>query len=179
MPEESLTEIDSLTDWEIVEMLLAKRQKQLKEQKRIDYLVLDVDGVFTDGCVYYSKEGELMKKFDMRDGMGLEILRQNNVEVVVITSENSKLVEERMKKLQIKNLFLGVKDKFSLLKDFVLNKNTSFGNIAYVGDDVNDLTCICSVGWSFTPQNATVTLKNNADIILNKNSSGRSYKRNL
>ncbi|WP_376777074.1 cytidylyltransferase domain-containing protein [Flavobacterium covae] len=171
MPEESLTEIDSLTDWEIVEMLLAKRQKQLKEQKRIDYLVLDVDGVFTDGCVYYSKEGELMKKFDMRDGMGLEILRQNNVEVVVITSENSKLVEERMKKLQIKNLFLGVKDKFSLLKDFVLNKNTSFGNIAYVGDDVNDLTCICSVGWSFTPQNATVTLKNNADIILNKNSS--------
>lgn len=171
MPEESLTEIDSLTDWEIVEMLLAKRQKQLKEQKRIDYLVLDVDGVFTDGCVYYGKEGELMKKFDMRDGMGLEILRQNGVEVVVITSENSKLVEERMKKLQIKNLFLGVKDKFSLLKDFVLNKNTSFGNIAYVGDDVNDLTCICSVGWSFTPQNATVTLKNNADIILNQNSS--------
>ncbi|RVU91823.1 acylneuraminate cytidylyltransferase [Flavobacterium columnare] len=171
MPEESLTEIDSLTDWEITEKLLAKRQKQLKEQKRIDYLVLDVDGVFTDGCVYYGKEGELMKKFDMRDGMGLEILRQNGVEVVVITSENSKLVEERMKKLQIKNLFLGVKDKFSLLKSFVLNKNTSFGNIAYVGDDVNDLTCICSVGWSFTPQNATVTLKNNADIILNQNSS--------
>jgi len=171
MAEESLVEIDSLTDWEIIENLLSNRLKKQKKQKKIDYLVLDVDGVFTDGCVYYSPEGELMKKFDMRDGMGLEILRQNNVEVVVITSENSKLVEQRMKKLQIAHVFLGVKDKYSTLRDFLQKKNSSFGSIAYVGDDVNDLTCICRAGWSFTPQNATMILKTHSDIVLNNKSA--------
>jgi YrbI family 3-deoxy-D-manno-octulosonate 8-phosphate phosphatase len=171
MPEESLIEIDSLSDWDIVENLLISRQKKLKACQKIAYLVLDVDGVFTDGCVYYGPEGELMKKFDMRDGMGLEILRQNNVEVIVITSENSKLVEQRMKKLQIAHVFLGVKDKYSLLKDFIKKKNLSFEVISYVGDDINDLACICSVGWSFAPNNATNIIKNHADIILTKNAA--------
>ncbi|EJG01905.1 acylneuraminate cytidylyltransferase [Flavobacterium sp. F52] len=166
MPEESLVEIDSLSDWEIVEKLLADRQKRNKVHQRIDYLVLDVDGVFTDGCVYYDKEGELAKKFDMRDGMGLEILRQNQVEVVVMTSENSELVAQRMKKLQIKETFLGVKDKFSLLTHFLSERNSSFGAVAYIGDDVNDLANICSVGWSFTPSDATDIVKANADYVL-------------
>lgn len=171
MPEETLVEIDSLTDWEIIENLLGERQKKTKVHQRIDYLVLDVDGVFTDGCVYYSAEGEMSKKFNMRDGMGLEILRQNNVEVVVLTSENSDLVAQRMKKLQIKDTFLGVKDKFSFLTQFLLERNSSFGAVAYVGDDVNDLANICSVGWSFTPADATEAVKANADYILT-NASG-------
>ncbi|MBE8727785.1 acylneuraminate cytidylyltransferase [Flavobacterium hungaricum] len=166
MPEESLVEIDSLSDWEIVEKLLADRQKKRKVHQRINYLVLDVDGVFTDGCVYYDKEGELAKKFDMRDGMGLEILRQNQVEVVVMTSENSELVAQRMKKLQIKQTFLGVKDKFSFLTHFLSERNSSFGAVAYAGDDVNDLANICSVGWSFTPSDATDVVKANADYVL-------------
>lgn len=170
MPEETLIEIDSLTDWLLVENLLIDRQKRQKVSQKIDYLVLDVDGVFTDGCVYYSKEGELMKKFDMRDGMGLEIIRQNNVEVVVVTSENSELVAKRMQKLKIENTFLGVKDKFSFLKDFLRNKNSSFGAVAYVGDDVNDLANLCSVGWSFAPNNATEIVKNNVDSVLTQNS---------
>lgn len=170
MPEETLMEIDSLSDWTIVENLLIERQKKMKSNQRIDYLVLDVDGVFTDGSVFYSKEGELAKKFDMRDGMGLEILRQNNVEVVVVTSENSELVAQRMKKLQIEHTFLGVKDKFSFLKNFLLSKNRTFGAVAYVGDDVNDLTNMCSVGWSFAPANATEIIKFHADIILARKS---------
>ena len=166
MPEESLVEIDSLSDWEIVENLLADRQKKKKIHQKIEYLVLDVDGVFTDGCVYYDAEGEMAKKFDMRDGMGLEIIRQNQVEVIVMTSENSELVAQRMKKLQIKHTFLGVKDKFSFLTQFLLDRNSSFGAVAYVGDDVNDLANICSVGWSFTPSDATNIVKANADYVL-------------
>lgn len=166
MPEETMMEIDSRSDWNSVENLLMERQKALKTNQRIDYLVLDVDGVFTDGAVYYSKDGELAKKFDMRDGMGLEILRQNQVEVVVLTSENSELVGQRMKKLQIQNTFLGVKDKYSFLKQFLATKNSSFGAVAYVGDDVNDLTNICSSGWSFAPANATNIVKLNADFVL-------------
>lgn len=171
MPEETLMEIDSLSDWTIIESLLAERQKAFKKQERINYLVLDVDGVFTDGCVYYGAEGELMKKFDMRDGMGLEILRQHNVEVVVITSENSELVAKRMQKLQIKHAFLGVKDKYSFLQNFINLQNISWPSIAYVGDDVNDLACLCTVGWSFTPANATSIVKQNVDFTLTHSSA--------
>ena len=171
MPEETLMEIDSLSDWTIIESLLAERQKAFKRQERIHYLVLDVDGVFTDGCVYYGAEGELMKKFDMRDGMGLEILRQHNVEVVVITSENSELVAKRMQKLQIKHAFLGVKDKYSFLQNFINLQNISWPSIAYVGDDVNDLACLCTVGWSFTPANATSIVKQNVDFTLTRSSA--------
>ena len=171
MPEETLMEIDSLSDWTIVENLLAERQKTFKKQERINYLVLDVDGVFTDGCVYYGAEGELMKNFDMRDGMGLEILRQNNVEVVVITSENSDLVAKRMQKLQIKYTFLGVKDKYSFLQNFINQQQTSWANLAYVGDDVNDLANLCTVGWSFAPANATSIVKQQVDFTLSHNSA--------
>lgn len=171
MPEETLHEIDSLSDWTILENLLASRQKTQKKQEQIKYLVLDVDGVFTDGCVYYDAEGELMKKFDMRDGMGLEILRQNSVEVVVITSENSDLVAKRMQKLQIKHTFLGVKDKYSFLQNFINEQKTTWANLAYVGDDVNDLANLCTVGWSFAPNNATSIVKQHVDVILNHNSA--------
>ena len=166
MEEASYTEIDSNTDWQIVEQLLANRLLQSKSTQRIDYLVLDVDGVFTDGSVYYGASGELMKKFDMRDGMGLEILRQHQVEVVVMTSENSDLVAARMKKLQIEHCFLGVKDKYSFLTHFLQENNTSHAAVAYVGDDVNDLANICSVGWSFCPANGTDIVKRHADYVL-------------
>ncbi|WP_264566719.1 acylneuraminate cytidylyltransferase [Flavobacterium sp. N3904] len=176
MPEETLIEIDSLSDWNIIETLLINRQKSKKQQQKIDFLVLDVDGVFTDGCVYYNEGGEMAKKFDMRDGMGLEILRQNNVEVVVLTSENSKLVAQRMEKLQIGNTFLGVKDKYSFLKHFISSRNSSFAALAYVGDDVNDLTNICSVGWSFAPANAVDVVKMNADIVLSHHSGNGAIR---
>jgi YrbI family 3-deoxy-D-manno-octulosonate 8-phosphate phosphatase len=176
MAEESLVEIDSLSDWDIIEKLLADRQKKKKVHQRIDYLVLDVDGVFTDGCVYYDANGEMAKKFDMRDGMGLEILRQNNIEVVVMTSENSELVAQRMKKLQIKHTFLGIKDKFSFLTHFLSERNSSFGAVSYVGDDVNDLANICSVGWSFTPADAIEIVKANADYILTHQSGAGAIR---
>lgn len=166
MPEETLVEIDSLSDWKIVDMLLLERQKKDKKPNRINHLVLDVDGVFTDGCVYFDSEGEMAKKFNMRDGMGLEILRQNDVSVVVITSENSELVKQRMKKLQIENSFFGVKDKYSFLLHFAKQHAISLNNMAYCGDDVNDLANICAVGWSFAPQDAVDVVKQHADVVL-------------
>ncbi|WP_292891613.1 acylneuraminate cytidylyltransferase [Nonlabens sp.] len=170
MPEDSLTEIDSLTDWNIVEELLAARLKSKKQSERITHLILDVDGVFTDGCIYYGADGEMMKKFDMRDGMGLEILRQYGVEVMVMTSEDSQIVASRMNKLKIDQVFLGVKDKYSLLSRIVADKNLSFSQIAYMGDDVNDLANMCAAGWSFTPANATQLIKIHADVRLQNNS---------
>jgi YrbI family 3-deoxy-D-manno-octulosonate 8-phosphate phosphatase len=176
MDETSLVEIDSMTDWKIIEELLANRLKKGKIHQRIDYLVLDVDGVFTNGQVFYSADGELAKSFDMRDGMGLEILRQHQVEVIVMTSENSELVAQRMKKLQIVNTFLGIKDKYSFLKQFIKDRNSSFAAVAYIGDDINDLTNICSVGWSFTPADATEIVKQKADYLLTKSAAAGAIR---
>ena len=81
-----------------------------------------------------------------------------------------------MKKLQIQDVFLGVKDKFSFLKHFLLNKNSSFESVAYVGDDVNDLANICSSGWSFAPANATHIVKTHADIVLTHNSGDMAIR---
>lgn len=176
MREESLHEIDSESDWIVVENLLIERQKQAKKPEKITHLVLDVDGVFTDGTITYTKDGEHTKRFDMRDGMGLEILRQFGVEVMVMTSEQSELVAKRMQKLQIPQVFLGVKDKFTLLQSLAISQEFSLNNVAYVGDDVNDMTNICSVGWSFAPKNAMDEIKRVADVVLSKNSGSGAIR---
>lgn len=176
MPEDSLMEIDSETDWIAVEQILIERQKKEKRPEKITHLLLDVDGVFTDGTITYTKDGELTKTFDMRDGMGLEILRQFNIEVMVITSEQSELVVKRMGKLKIDNLFLGVKDKFALLNHIIKENGMSLNNIAYVGDDINDLANICSVGWSLAPNNAMDIVKDHADITLSKSSGNGAIR---
>ncbi|CDF80030.1 cytidylyltransferase family protein [Formosa agariphila KMM 3901] len=170
MCEESLTEIDSSADWVIVEQLLIQRLKEKRAPKRITHFVLDVDGVFTKGTISYTAEGEHTKTFDMRDGMGLEILRQDAVKVMVMTSEDSPLVAARMKKLNIEDVFLGVKDKYAFLADLREKRNLDLEEMAYIGDDVNDLANLCSVGWSFVPGNGTEHVKPYADILLKSNS---------
>lgn len=176
MPEESLHEIDSKSDWTVVENLLIERQKRNKKPEKITHLVLDVDGVFTNGTITYTKDGEHTKSFDMRDGMGLEILRQFGVEVMVMTSEQSELVAKRMQKLQIHQVFLGVKDKFARLQSLASNQKFSLNNVAYVGDDVNDMANVCSVGWSFAPNNAMDEIKRVADVVLSKNSGAGAIR---
>ncbi len=176
MPEESLYEIDSETDWQIAETLLIARLKSQKETTKITHLVLDVDGVFTNGTITYTKEGEHTKTFDMRDGMGLEIIRELGVKVWVITSEASELVAQRMKKLKIENVFLNAKDKYALLYYLADKENIALGNIAYMGDDVNDLANMCSVGWSMAPQNATNMVKQHADMVLSRPSGNGAIR---
>ncbi|HMB62351.1 MAG TPA: HAD hydrolase family protein [Eudoraea sp.] len=173
MPEETLVEIDSETDWMVVEQLLVSRFKSGKSTGRINYLVLDVDGVFTDGKIVYGEKGEFSKTFDMRDGMGLEIIREQGVKVMVMTSENSKVVAQRMEKLKIEDVFLGVKDKYSFLDNICSERRISPETLAYIGDDVNDLSNMLRAGWSFCPSNATKIVKYHADVVLtNKSADG-------
>ena len=176
MPDDSFLEIDSEQDWIAIEQLLIERQQRHKRASKISHIVLDVDGVFTDGSITYTKDGEHTKRFDMRDGMGLEILRQFGITVIVMTSENSELVGKRMEKLKIEGTYLGVKDKFTLLNKIAKDNNLALSNFAYIGDDVNDLSNICSVGWSFAPNNATAVVKLNADVTLSKNSANGAIR---
>jgi N-acylneuraminate cytidylyltransferase len=167
MPEESLTEIDEPSDFHIVEMLLENRLRKSKLREIYPVvLVLDVDGVFTDAKVTYRPEMEFSKTFSMRDGKGLELVRKAGVDVVVITSEDSPIVRQRMKKLNIENVFHGVKDKYAILDNYIDENNLNWKNIAYIGDDVNDLACMLAAGLSLAPFDATSIIRSKADLVL-------------
>ena len=168
MNEDTLIEIDNPIDFKVVEQLIFKK---LKEQKRgaskISLLVLDVDGVFTDGKVIFNSKGEFSKEFSMRDGMGLQLLRESGVDVIVLTSENSPTVKSRMTKLNLESYY-GVKDKYSLLSNILREKNMSRNETVYMGDDINDLSNIASAGWGICPIDAMDEVKQIADLVLNK-----------
>ena len=166
MHEDTLYEIDEPNDWNIIsEILNYDLNKEKQQPEKIKLLVIDVDGVFTDSNVAYTKDGEFSKSFSVRDGMGIELLKEAGIEVAIFTSENSEIVKSRMNKLKISDVFLGVQDKYSLLDDFLNNKNLRRQEVAYLGDDINDLANLISVGWSIVPSDAESEVKKNADII--------------
>lgn len=168
MPEDTLTEIDEIEDWIIMEKLLENRlSKKKKGIKKIKLLVLDIDGVFTNAKVSVNTTGEFSKEFSLIDGMGIELLKEEGIEIIVMTSEKSEIVKMRMEKLKIKEIYFGIKDKYSLLEKIILDKNIKRNEISYLGDDINDLANICSVKWGIVPQNAVLENKLKADFILN------------
>jgi 3-deoxy-D-manno-octulosonate 8-phosphate phosphatase (KDO 8-P phosphatase) len=126
--------------------------------KRIKLVVSDNDGVFTDNGVYYSERGEEMKRYSIRDGMGVERLRAVGIETGIMTGELSPSIKKRADKLGIKNLYLGVKDKRSMLKTVLAETGLSVHELAYIGDDVNDIEIINEIapfGLTACPQDAT------------------------
>jgi N-acylneuraminate cytidylyltransferase len=176
MPEETLTEIDEPSDFLILEILLYNKLLKYKTKiQRIKLLVLDVDGVFTSGTVAVGGNGELHKTFSLRDGMGIENLRNEGVEVIVMTSENSQIVQSRMNKLNLE-LFMGVKDKFTRLDNLLIEKGLHRSEVAYVGDDTNDLVNLASVAWGFCPNDAVETVKSFCDIVLNNNGGDKAIR---
>ena len=94
----------------------------IKLCKKINIVITDVDGVLTDGGMYYSDKGELLKKFNTRDGMGFELLRKAKIKTIIITREKSKMVKERCKKIKANNVFLGILRKEELLEE-ICKKN--------------------------------------------------------
>lgn len=168
MPEDTLYEIDEKGDWLVVEQLLANRVHQHKgaDLGQIKLLVLDVDGVFTNTTVTNNAQGEFSKTFSMKDGMGLEILRESGVQVMVMTSENSEVVRSRMVKLGIEDLYLGVRDKYSRIDQVLKEKGLQRSDVAYMGDDINDLANIASVAFGVCPADGVAEVKNKADLIL-------------
>lgn len=149
--------------------------EEIKQKaKKIKLLLTDNDGVLTDGGVYYGENGEELKKFNIRDGMGVERLKNLvNVETGIITGELSPSVKKRAEKLKINELHLGIKDKSSLLLEILLRKNLSSEQIAYIGDDVNDIEIMKVVGLSACPNDAISFAKNQADYLCeNKGGNG-------
>jgi 3-deoxy-D-manno-octulosonate 8-phosphate phosphatase (KDO 8-P phosphatase) len=139
---------------------------------KIKLLLTDCDGVLTDGGVYYSAGGEEMKRFSIRDGMGVTRLRKLvGVETGIITGENSDIVLRRAEKLRIKVYYPGIQDKGSQLKEILKNMDLNPDQIAYMGDDINDMEILKNVGLSACPADAMSFIISIADVVL-KNKGG-------
>jgi len=116
----------------------------------IKVLAADVDGVLTDGGMYYSERGDELKKFNTRDGKGIELLREKGVRVVFVTGESTKLVKRRARKLGVDALYQGVRDKAAVIEQLLVKYEISRREIAYIGDDVNDLSAFRAAGLAIT-----------------------------
>ncbi|MCI0448699.1 MAG: HAD-IIIA family hydrolase [Chlorobi bacterium] len=140
---------------------------KIKEKARKIKLVLtDSDGVLTDTGVYYSERGEEMKRFSIRDGMGVERLRNlAGVETGIVTGELSGSVKKRAEKLLIHEVHQGVKDKKAVLNEIVKRKKIKLENVAFIGDDTNDLDVLTMAGLSACPSDAVIQIKQIVDYI--------------
>ncbi len=124
---------------------------------------MDVDGTLTDSGMYFTENGEASKRFSTRDGMGVVLLRKSGIDSAIITSENSKIVEARAKKLAIEYVILGSHDKEFALKELCRKLKLDLEQIAYIGDDVNDAYAIKIVGVSACPADSVEYIKNICD----------------
>lgn len=135
---------------------------------RMKMLVMDVDGTLTDGHIYIGAHGEMMKAFDVKDGYGIAEFRRNGGIPVIITGRSSKIVEARCRELGINELYQGISNKLEQLKKVAEKYHVQPEEIAYIGDDLNDLECIQYCGYSGCPADAIDELKRHASYVCSK-----------
>lgn len=121
---------------------------------QVKLLALDVDGVLTDGGLYYTESGEELKRFNIKDGQGIKLAMQSGIEVAIITAKSSLSTLHRAKDLGITHTYLGVEDKLSTLEKLCEKLTLSLPQVAYVGDDINDLAVMQAVGCPLTVADA-------------------------
>lgn len=156
MPEYSGFEIDEPDDWTIVEKFLKKYRGNLKNKNYSDIKLLlsDVDGVLTDAGMYYSENGDELKKFNTYDGMGFQLIQKLGIKVGILTKEDRQLNRARAKKLKLDFDFHGVHEKLSRLDELLKELKLNYSQVAYVGDDVNDIEVLKKVGFAFCPSSS-------------------------
>lgn len=135
----------------------------LHSAKKIKLLVCDVDGVFSDGRIYLGNEGEELKAFHTKDGFGIKALGNSGVDVAIITGRRSTIVANRMSALNVKHIVQGQEDKLPALIELAKVLDLSADEIAYIGDDIPDLSCILYVGLGIAVQDAHPSVIANAN----------------
>lgn len=115
--------------------------------------ITDIDGVWTDGGMYYTADGDVMKRFCVKDGWGVIFLRRLGIPVAILTGENSPVVAARARKLKIDRCYLGVKDKVAVAKELCASLGIGLDEVAFIGDDLNDVPLLRLVGRSGCPAN--------------------------
>ncbi len=134
----------------------------IQAAKKIKLLLLDVDGVLTDGRLYYGNSGEEMKAFNIQDGLGIKLLQKGGVQVGIITGRVSALLQRRADELTISPVVQGREDKLTALNELLQTMDIAMDEIAFMGDDLPDLAVIRRVGLGITPANGSATLAKQA-----------------
>ena len=167
MPPYTYIEIDDPIDWFIAEFIMKQYVlvNKKKDLSHIKIFLSDVDGVLTDGGMYYSKEGDKMKKFCTHDGMGMKILQKTGIKVGILTSEDTEINRKRAEKLNLDYAFHGAHDKLSIVFELCKSENVSIDEVAYVGDDINCFNLLSKVGVAACPNNAIYKIKKIPGII--------------
>lgn len=122
----------------------------MRQASKIRLVLFDVDGVLTDGRLFFSDSGDEGKSFHARDGLGINLLQQSGVAVGIITARQSRLVEHRARDLDIQHLYQGRKEKFPAYRELCNDLGLSAAEVAFVGDDVVDLPIMLDVGLAIT-----------------------------
>lgn len=155
MNEDSFFEIDEPSDWVIIEALMKKNGISAPSAiPHIKMFLTDCDGCLTDGGMYYAENGDELKKFNTRDGMGFALLRQKGIITGIVTSESVDLNRRRALKMKLDILEAGCKDKLSTIRRICDEYGILLENVCYIGDDINDLEVIKAVGYGCCPKNA-------------------------
>ena len=181
MPSYTATEIDEPDDWTVVEHLMRKYRLPRSPQRKIRLLLTDVDGVLTDAGMYYTEAGDELKKFNTRDGMAFQLLREAGIRTGIITSEETLLVQRRAKKLKADFLYQGKRlgGKLQAAEEICRTMGISLDEVAYVGDDVNCLPLLEAVGLAACPADAVQRVKQVPGIIHLRHRGGEGALREL
>lgn len=170
MDPDSYNEIDEPEDWIVIEELLRRklaREDALKgKAKDIRLFLTDCDGCLTDGGMYYSEKGDELKKFNTRDGMGLQLLRERGILTGILTGESVALNRRRAAKLKLDVFVDGCRDKAEAIRSICAERGISLYQVAYVGDDINDVEALKLVGIGFCPADAHPAAREAADIVV-------------
>lgn len=181
MPEYTATEIDEPDDWMILEKLMRKYKSEFINQKKpnIKLFITDIDGTLTDGGMYYSENGDELKKFNTRDGMGLQMLREAGIKTAIITSEDRQLNQRRAEKLKVDYLRQGKAKggKVAVAQEIAAEMGITMQEVAYIGDDVNCIELLLQVGYAACPADACNEVKNIPNIILMSHNGGEGCVR--
>jgi 3-deoxy-D-manno-octulosonate 8-phosphate phosphatase (KDO 8-P phosphatase) len=132
-------------------------------------LALDVDGVMTDGQIYYSNNGDEIKAFNIKDGLGIKLLQNSGVKVAIITGRKSEIVARRAQELGIENVIQGREDKREALMELCRQNELGIGECAYMGDDLPDLGAISDAGLGMTVADASPVVRKAADWVSRQN----------
>ena len=144
------------------------RKVARKLLSQIRLFATDVDGVLTDGGMYYAESGDEWKKFNTRDGMGIKLLQRAGFITAIVTQERTKLVARRAEKLAIPELHQGVMDKLSCVREMAARHGLILSQVAYIGDDINDLETLEAVGFSATPADGMPLVAGVVDYVCQK-----------
>ncbi len=147
-----------------------------KDLSKIKLFAMDVDGTLTDGKIYISDNGEAMKAFNAKDGLGIKLLMKHDILPVIITGRKSEIVKQRCQEIGIHVLYQGITDKAAKLNELMKKYELQPEQVAYIGDDMNDLSAIEAAGVTFAPADCASQLVPYVDIVLTKNAGDSAVR---